>query len=232
MRLDSQSHETDLRHGWLTAVVLVALLAVGGIWLWHAGFLRELLDRERLIAALRNEGAMGPLLCMAAQFVQVVIFVIPGEITQLAAGYVFGVWRGFLYSLIGIMTGSAFNFYFARIVGRSTLDRLISHKTLDRVDHALNSAKGKSALFLLFLLPGVPKDAMCYGAGFTSMGLPEFVVITGLARTPALLASVLMGDQASRGDYRSVILIGSVVAVVILSYFFYERHRNRSQQNP
>jgi hypothetical protein len=49
------------------------------------------------------------------------------------------------------------------IIGRPTLERFISRQTLDKVDKALNSAKGKSAMFLLFLLPGAPKDAMCYG---------------------------------------------------------------------
>ncbi len=148
---------------WPLAITLVILLIGGGIWLWHTGVVEELFNRDQLVAALRHEGPIGPLLCIAAQFVQVVIFAIPGEITQVAAGYVFGAWRGLLYSIIGIMAGSAFNFYFARIVGRPALERVISRKTLDKVDKALASAKGKSALFLLFLLPGAPKDAMCYG---------------------------------------------------------------------
>ena len=229
-RVTSIDHQAEIgghRMKRLLAIALVLLLAAGGAWLWHAGFISELLDKDRLVAALHKEGAAGPLLCMAAQFIQVVIFAIPGEITQLAGGYVYGVWRGFLYSLVGIMAGSAFNFYFARIVGRPTLERFISHGTLDKVDHALNSAKGKSALFLLFLLPGVPKDAMCYGAGFTCMSLREFVVITGLARTPVLLASILIGAQASHKDYRSIILICCIVVIVMLGYYFYERHQNR-----
>jgi uncharacterized membrane protein YdjX (TVP38/TMEM64 family) len=227
----TESNRLGMRRCLLVTCLLLLVIG-GGAWLWHAGFLSELLDKDRLIAALRKEGPAGPLLCIAAQFVQVVIFAIPGEITQFAAGYVYGAWRGFLYSIIGIMTGSAFNFYFARIVGRPTLEHFISRGTLDKVDHALNSAKGESALFLLFLLPGAPKDAMCYGAGFTAMSLPEFVVITGLARTPALLASILIGAQASHKDYRSMILIASVVLVVILGYYFYERYRNRLADRP
>lgn len=211
---------------------MVVLLAGGAVWLWHAGFLEELLNKDRLVAELREDGVKGPLLCIAAQFVQVVIFAIPGEITQLAAGYVFGVWRGFLYSVIGIMLGSAFNFYFARVVGRPALEHFISRKTLDKVDKALNSAKGKSALFLLFLLPGAPKDAMCYGAGFTGMNLMEFVIITGLARSPALFASILIGAHASRGDYRSMILVGLIVVIAIGGCYFYEWQRNQRQRRP
>jgi general stress protein CsbA len=116
------------------------------------------------------------------------------------------------------------------IIGRPTLERFISRQTLDKVDKALNSAKGKSAMFLLFLLPGAPKDAMCYGAGLSKMGLTEFVVITGLARSPALFASILIGAHAGRGDYRSMVLIGLIVVSVIAGYYFYERYRNRGKQ--
>lgn len=214
----------------LLALCLAVFLAVGGVWLWRAGFLQELSDKERLIAALREDGLRGPLLCIGAQFVQVVIFAIPGEITQFAAGYVFGVWRGFLYSVIGIMAGSAFNFYFARIVGRPTLERFISRNTLEKVDRSLNDAKGKTALFLLFLLPGAPKDAMCYGAGLTRMTLAEFVAITGLARSPALFASILIGSHASRRDYRSVVLTSLVVVFIFAGYYLYRHYRNRRQR--
>ena len=232
MRSPSQSEVTGRRSRWLLAFFLAVLVVAGGIWLWHPGFLEELSNKDRLIGALQEEGSKGPLLCIAAQFVQVVIFAIPGEITQVAAGYVFGPWRGFLYSVIGIMAGSAFNFYFARIVGRPTLERFINRQTLDKVDKALNSAKGKSAMFLLFLLPGAPKDAMCYGAGVTKMGLVEFVVITGLARSPALFASILIGAHAGRGDYRSMILTGLIVVFVIAGYWFYERYRSQGQREP
>jgi len=102
--------------------LLLVLVLAGDLCLWRAGFLEELSNRDRLVVALREDGVKGPLLCIAAQVVQVVIFAVPGEITQLAAGYVFGVWRGFLYSVVGIMVGSAFNFYFARILGRPTLE--------------------------------------------------------------------------------------------------------------
>jgi uncharacterized membrane protein YdjX (TVP38/TMEM64 family) len=71
---------------------------------------------------------------------------------------------------------------------------------------------------------------MCYGAGLTTIGLTEFVVISGLARSPALFASILIGAHAGRGDYRSLVLTGLVIVFVIASYYLYERYRGRSQQ--
>ncbi len=211
------------------AGVWTTLLVVGAIALWHFGFLQELSNKDRLIAALRSHGSKGALICIGAQFVQVVIFAIPGEITQFAAGYVFGIWRGFLYSVLGIMLGSAFNFYFAQLVGRPTLEKFVGRATLEKVDRLLNSARGKSAIFLLFLVPGTPKDAMCYGAGFSNMRVLEFVVITGLARSPALIASIVLGSQASRRDYDAMVLTAIAVVAAILGYYFYERRRTKSQ---
>jgi len=209
--------------------LFVLLLAAGGAALWRSGLLRSLSDRQHLINTWRAPGVKGPLLCIGVQFLQVVIFVIPGEITQFAAGYVFGGWLGFAYSVCGIMLGSAFNFFFARLVGRPVLEKIIRPETLHRIDASLNNAKGKSALFLLFLVPGMPKDAMSYGAGLSSISLVEFVIVTGLARSPALLFSIILGSQAYRGDYTAMIVTSLVAALAIGGYYLYERRRNRNR---
>lgn len=106
---------------WLLPGGVIVLLAVGVAVLWHTGVLHRISNKDHLIALLREGGPTGALLCIAVQFLQVVIAVIPGEITSFAAGYVFGAWRGFLYSAIGVTLGSAFNFWFARVVGQPTL---------------------------------------------------------------------------------------------------------------
>jgi uncharacterized membrane protein YdjX (TVP38/TMEM64 family) len=203
-------------------------LAAAGVAAWKTGLLDGLSNRDHVVGLLRSSGVKGPLACIGVQFLQVVIFAIPGEITQFAAGYVFGAWRGFAFSVLGIMLGSAFNFGFARLVGRPALERFISARTIAKVDAALNNAKGKSAMFLLFLMPGMPKDAMSYCAGLTNMGLLEFIVISGLARIPALLASVLLGSQANRRDYGAMVVTAAVVLLAAAACYLYERRRSRS----
>jgi uncharacterized membrane protein YdjX (TVP38/TMEM64 family) len=212
------------------ATGLATLLAVGGLILWQSGLLQIFSNKDKLVDWLRAPGARGPLLCIAAQFVQVVIFAIPGEITQFTAGYVFGIWEGFAFSVVGIMSGSAFNFYFAQVAGRPTLASLVGRDILDKVDRLLNSAKGKSAILVLFLIPGTPKDAMCYGAGLSNLGLLEFLLISGLARSPALIASIALGSHASERDYEAIVLTGITVAAAVLAYYVYERRRKGRQQ--
>ncbi len=190
---------------------------------WKLGYLSLLSDPGGIAEWMRESGAWGPLICIAAQFVQVVVFFVPGEITQVAAGYVFGPWLGFLYSIVGIMLASATAFYLARIVGRPLFESVVGSKKLAKLDRAAESKRARLALFLLFLTPGAPKDMMSYGAGFSSFRLTEFVVITGLARTPAMLFSTLFGSQLYERDYTAMIITASVAVLAGGLFYFYQR---------
>jgi uncharacterized membrane protein YdjX (TVP38/TMEM64 family) len=194
---------------------------------WRTGLFSQLSDHEALVAAMRASGVRGYLFCLAIQFTQVVIFMIPGEITQFAAGYVFGAWKGFLLSLAGIMLGSATAYGFGKAAGRPLLSKLLSEKTIERMDHAVLSPKAPAAIFLLFLLPGAPKDAMSYGAGVSGFPLGRFVLISGLGRIPALLASTLIGAQVYDRDYASVAVTAVASAVMLLAFWLYQRRSAR-----
>lgn len=204
--------------------VIVSACLLGILYAaWNLDLFARLSDYDDLVETMRVEGSWGPLVCVGIQFLQVVIFAIPGEITQFAAGYVFGAWMGFVYSLAGIALGSMFDFWFARLVGRPVVERMMGRARLERIDGLLGSRKGKSALFILFLIPGMPKDAMSYGAGLTQLGMGEFVVISGLARAPALLFSTLMGSQLYERDYSAMIITAAIGAVVAIGFYWYQK---------
>ena len=195
---------------------------------WESGLFHRLSDHEALVETMRSSGARGYLACIAIQFLQVVVFLIPGEITQFAAGYVFGAWKGFLLSLVGIMLGSAVAYLFGKVAGRPLLQKVLGEKTLARMDAVIGSPKAPTALFLLFLLPGAPKDAMSYGAGVSGFPLGRFVLISGLARIPALVASTLMGAQVYDRDYGAVVVTAIVTAGMVLAFWIYQRRAARS----
>ncbi|MDA0207112.1 MAG: VTT domain-containing protein [Acidobacteria bacterium] len=204
---------------YIAAIALALIFAA----VWRTGLLSQLSDHEALVAAMRSSGSSGYLICLAIQFAQVVVFMIPGEITQFAAGYVFGAWKGFLLSLVGIMLGSAVAYGFGKVAGRPALSKLLGEKTMERVDRAVLSPKAPTAMFLLFLLPGAPKDAMSYGAGVSGFPLGKFVLISGLGRIPALLASTLIGAQVYDRDYASVAITAAAAAAMAAAFWLYQR---------
>lgn len=208
------------------AVLLPAAFVLAIYFAYRSGLIGQLSDYDELVATMRASGVRGPLICMAVQYTQVVIFFIPGEITQIAAGYVFGAWAGFLYSWIGIMLGSASAYVFSRLVGRPVIQKIIGGKRLEKLDNALDSSKGRSALFLMFLLPGVPKDALSFGVGLTDFRMAEFIVLSGLGRAPALLFSTLIGSQIQERDYASIAITVVIAGLVIGAAYLYEKKRS------
>ena len=223
MNPTSSNARQSRARSWLWAAVATAGLVATLLLVWQQGWMGSLLDHRQLVEWMRSQGAAGPLICIGIQFLQVVIFAIPGEITQIAAGYVFGAWWGFLYSIIGIFLGSAFDFGFARAVGRPVVRRVLGEERLARVDRQLRSQKGRVAIFVLFLLPGMPKDAMSYGAGLTALRLPVFLALCVPARMPALLLSTLFGSEAYDGDYTAMVWIAIAAGLLLVVAALYRR---------
>jgi uncharacterized membrane protein YdjX (TVP38/TMEM64 family) len=224
---DRLGPDTGLIPGWRYCIFATLFLAVVlcGVALWQAGYLRDFSQEGEFIHFLRAGGIKGPLICIAAEFAQVVVFAIPGTIVEFATGYVFGPWRGLAYLIVGVLLGSAFNFYFARILGRPLLQRLISRTTLEKVDNLLARTPGKIAIFLLFLMPETPKDAICYGAGLTGISPLEFVLISSLSRLPVILATTMIASQVDHHQYRNLIFTCVVVLVASGGFYSYQRWR-------
>jgi uncharacterized membrane protein YdjX (TVP38/TMEM64 family) len=152
---------------------------------------------ERLRTWIAAAGLKAPLLFVGVQALQVVVFFIPGEIPQIAGGYLFGVWQGALLSLAGITLGASFNFLMARLLGVPFVRALFPGKDVERVRRLAESGRARLTFFLLFLIPGIPKDILCYAAGLSSLSLGVFLLYSSLGRLPGVLGSAMMGEAAA-----------------------------------
>lgn len=169
---------------------------------------------EHLRDVLNSYGWKGVLVFIAIQLLQVVVVAIPGEIVQFAGGYVYGTWLGTLYSLAGIAAGSVIVFFAARLLGYPIVKIFVSPKKLEQFDFMLNSGKSEIAMFILFLIPGIPKDILTYVAGLTPVKPLRFLIIITVGRLPALLASSYIGYHTWKGNYAIVIIL-SVAALLL-----------------
>jgi uncharacterized membrane protein YdjX (TVP38/TMEM64 family) len=157
---------------------------------------------------------------MLVQILQVVIAPIPGGAVEFIGGYLFGVRGGFLYSMIGLILGSWIAFSLARIFEKLAVEKFVSSETRQKFDYLIGH-EGVILSFLLFLIPGFPKDALCYILGLTPMHLGIFLVISTVGRVPGTLMACLQGGKAFDYQYKTLLVLLGISTLIILIVYIY-----------
>lgn len=168
---------------------------------------------EHLLLQYKKEGA---LIYIAAQIIQIIICIIPGQALQIAAGYLYGFWIGLVLSIIGATLGSIAVFYLARLLGHDAMQILFGERKINEMLGNLNSKKGMILVFIIFLIPGIPKDLCTYAAGLSELHLKPFLIVSIIARSPGMMCSLAIGRQVMNGNYTSAIVIAVIVAILFL----------------
>ncbi|MHB8783760.1 MAG: TVP38/TMEM64 family protein [Desulfobacteria bacterium] len=181
------------------------------------------MNRDRLLAWIHSLGAWGFAGFILLQVIQVVAAPIPGEATGVLGGYLYGPVVGVALSTVGLTIGSFLAFSLSRFFGRPLTEKFVDAKTMDRFDYLLHH-KGAFLVFLLFLIPGFPKDYLCYILGLGHLTTLEFLTI---ATTGRLLGTTLLtlGGTFLRNQqyYRFFLLSGAAVVVVFLTIAYRDR---------
>lgn len=177
-------------------------------------FTKMAAEPEKLHDMLNTFGWKGILLFIALQTLQVVVAALPGQFIEIAGGYIYGPWLGTLYSLAGIIIGSVIVFCVAKFLGYRIVKLVASKEQLDKLSFMINSEKSEIGVFILYLIPGLPKDVFTYIAGITPIKASNFFIVMMLGRLPALFGSAYIGSSMQEGNYLAAIIVG--VAAVIL----------------
>jgi uncharacterized membrane protein YdjX (TVP38/TMEM64 family) len=217
------------RTRWAIVLGVSALLIGSCVWLvWsdapaYRFLVRLYVDKHFLKRTLRDWGVLAPVVFMALQALQVVVSPIPGEATGILGGYLFGQWLGLVYSTIGLTLGSVAAFGIGRWLGAHYVKNLVSAETWNRLGFIVE-AEGAVLCFIIYLIPGLPKDIVCYLFGISPMPLWVFALISGVGRIPGTWVLSAQGAHTAAGDYLQAILISAVAIAVALPLYYY-RHR-------
>lgn len=177
-------------------------------------------SHRRLKAFVSSFGVYSPLAFILLQVIQVVVAPIPGGAIEFLGGYLFGVWAGMLYSMIGLILGSWLAFSIGKIFERWAVEKFVSPKTMKKFDYLIGR-EGVILSFLLFLIPGFPKDALCYILGLTPMHLGLFLIISTIGRIPGTLMATLQGAKAFEHQYKLFLILSVASALIILVFYIY-----------
>jgi uncharacterized membrane protein YdjX (TVP38/TMEM64 family) len=211
-----------------TRILFVPLIVAIGIFLIvHFNLHSFFVDRERLSELLTSYGPLSVVIFIALQIVQVVVSPLPGDVTGLIGGYLYGAFLGTVYSTIGLTVGSWLAFLLARSLGMPFVEKVIRPATIRKYDHFIEH-QGRAISFVFFLIPGFPKDTLCYILGLSHMRTRDFIVISTAGR---LLGTIILSLQGSslREDQDVIffILLG-VTAVIIVGGYFHVGWRLKS----
>ncbi len=198
--------------------VLFFILLVGVTIICWNPFIQLFSNAEDIQTFVKGFGILAPIAFISIVIFQVLLAPIPGQVTGLAGGYIFGAFLGTLYSLIGLTIGSFVIFCLARKLGRKFVEKIVKKKTLNKFDRLIKK-KGVPMLFLIYLLPLLPDDLVCYIAGLTKIKIKTLVIISTLGRFPGILILSLVGaGLASENMIFSAILFIVMMFVSIAIY--------------
>jgi len=175
-------------------------------------------DANKLRAWIAQFGVFAPLVFICIQALQVVVAPIPGQIVALAAGYVFGPIAGTVYSLTGVLLGSAIAFSIAKQFGRPVVNELIHEDVLARFDGFVDRV-GLPGLLALVIIPGLPDDAICFLSGLTKWRLRTFLAVISIGRLPAYVITVYAGGKLATGQITTALaVLGALILVSTIGY--------------
>jgi uncharacterized membrane protein YdjX (TVP38/TMEM64 family) len=194
-------------------LVLVGLLAVATLAV--RVFAPDISNPTALRAAIIATGPLAPLAFVLLLAVQVVVAPVPGHVLGFVGGYLFGPVWGTVYSLVGVTVGSTVVFVLSRRWGRPYVERMLAPELVSQFDSFV-AESGTVSLFLIFLVPGLPDDAVCFLAGLTRLPLWRLVALVAVGRAPAFALVSLAGAGVATGAYERVLLVVGVFAAVSL----------------
>ena len=203
----------------ISKLILLVLIIVGIPAFLYLKYGSGIFSRDtayQVIDYLRQNSKTAFLLIIGLQIIQVVVCILPGQPIQFAASYMFGVGIGYLLSIIGAVIGTAISFSLAKALGSEAMHVIFGEEKVREYQRRLNSGRGLMMTFLIYLIPGVPKDLVSYAAGISEMRFRPFVIAATVGRSPAMLGSLLVGHFFGKKNYTAMIILSAAVVILII----------------
>ncbi len=169
-------------------------------------------EPQLLRDAIGEHYVIGAVCLVLISAIQVIVALVPGEFVEIAAGYVFGGIGGSLLCLGGIVLGSSVTILLVRRFGRKFVYVFYPKEKLDSLPILNNPAKRNLLTFIIFVIPGTPKDLFTYAIGLTDMSIPLYIALTSFARFPSIIMSTMTGHAAGTKDYMLAVLFLLITA--------------------
>ena len=181
---------------------------------------------------IEDFGVLSIFALLFIQILQIIVALIPGEVVEFAAGALFGPVWGTLICMLGILLGQWLIFTIVIRWGNSVLSAVLDKKFIKKFKFLHDEKKIKLITFILYFLPGTPKDLLTYFMPVTGVNIKAFLSITIFARIPSVVSSTIAGSLYAEGDIKLTLIVYAVVTVLSgLGYLIYRLIFDRRGKN-
>ena len=195
------------------AILLFILFSVAVFWFVGKPMIEFVEDPLKFRQWVNNYGFGGRLIFIGMVVLQVLIAIIPGEPLEFGAGYAFGAFEGTILTIIGITVGSLIVYALVKKFGMAFVEIFFSKEKIANIKFLKSSKKRDALIFLLFIIPGTPKDILCYFLGLTDIKYSTVIFISVVGRLPSVVTSTISGNLLGNESY---ILAISIFAGTLL----------------
>ena len=178
-----------------------------------------------------SKGIWGPVLYVALVIFQILIAFIPGEPLEIVAGYVFGTFKGTVLCIAAASLGSIIVLFLVRKFGKALLEIYFDKEKIENLKFLQSSQKKIVVFMILFIVPGTPKDLLCYYGGLTDIPMPLLIFICTVCRLPSIITSTIGGNALGTGEYGFAIIVFAVTAVIsAIGIYIYNRLSKKEEK--
>lgn len=196
-------------------LILLCFLIMGVVCLIFYQPLMDLFENPQTLRhQLQSFGIFGQLIFAGIMALQVIFVFLPGEIVEIMGGYLYGPIGGLLICMLGVSIGSMIIFLFVRKFGIRFINKLIGLEKVNEMHFLQNKENLNILLFIIFFIPGTPKDILTYFIPLTDMKLKTFLFITTIARIPSIITSTIGGHAIGVEDYIFSIIVFAITGLI------------------
>lgn len=212
----------------IISVVVVLLVLIALTIVLGKPIIAAIRDKASFRQWMQGTGFWKYPLMMGIMALQVIIAFIPGEPIEIIAGYIFGGWMGMFLCLLGAALGSVVIILAVRKFGMKFVSLFVSREQIQNLKFFRNPKKRDATIFLLFLIPGTPKDILTYLAGLVPIHLGKYLVITSIARVPSVITSTMGGNLLGAKEYRyAIIIFAATLVLTLAATLLYQAHQKK-----
>lgn len=207
----------------LRELILVLIIIISAYLIVHFDVYTYFSSKEKIIELVKSFHPYDAVIFIAFQILQVVAAPFPGEVSGFIGGYLYGPFLGTIYSTIGLTLGSWLAFILAHFFGEPLLEKVVKPSVMEKFDHFMEH-QGIIVSFFLFLIPGFPKDYLCYIMGVSTMPVGTFLAVSAVGRLFGTIMLSITGSTARHGHYFLLgLFVGAGIIIFILAYLYHEK---------